>query len=531
MPKLSLSDITSGYNSTARINAAFAALEAALENTVSRDGSSPNAMGANLDLNSNRILNLGSPQSATDAARWADVTSALSISTPVPAQTGNSGKYLTTDGSSLSWGSPTPLTYYPISSLETANSVTPTDYSYPWGYVLRYGADASGATSSTSAIQAAINSGHDVTFTSGTYKAANLSQSLSSQRFLALGEVKVQKNANGPIITAAGNEVEFQNIGFRGDASSPTFTGDGIVLTGENPRLINCGSRWISGAAVRATKNALLIQGTCDIYQTTGATGSDYDIVVGTSGTATLYHRIIGIKTTQATGGIYFIDTGSGSVTASQFGKLTVAAGTSPAGVNGGNYIGNRILGAVSVNISSSTFSGNTVGAVSVTFAGGTSGHSFDESNVLSVGATITDSSTSSHIVDLRQVPPQSYTPSWTAASVNPSIGNGTITGIASKVGRAVTVQLRVVMGSTTTYGTGIWAFSVPYVPSTTLPAVGTVHAVDSGTTNYVGLCETATDGTARVFVYGDAANAYGASVPFTWANTDVLTLSITYFV
>lgn len=531
MPKLSLTDITSGYNSTSRINAAFAAIEAALENTVSRDGSSPNTMSASLDMNSNRIINLGSPQSSTDAARWADVTGALAISTPVPSQTGNSGKYLTTDGSSLSWGAPQPEPYYPVSALETGASVTPTNYSYPWGNVLRYGADASGTNSSTSAIQAAITSGHDVLFPTGTYKAANLSQSANYQRFIALGEVRVSKNANGPIITASGNDVEFNGIGFRGDASSPTFTGDGLVLSGENPRLINCGCRWISGAPVRATKNSVLIMGTCDIYQTTGATGSDYDIVIGTSGTATLYHRIIGIKTTQATGGVYFIDTGSASITSSQFGKLTVASGTSPAGVNGGNFTGNRILGDISVSLSSGVFAGNTIGAVSLTFAGGTSGHTFDETNALAVGATITDNSTSSHIVDLRQVPPLAYTPTWTAASVNPSLGNGSITGIASKVGRTVTVQVRLIPGSTTTFGTGVWYFSVPYIPSTTLPAQGAAHVVDTGTGNYVGVVGTLTDGTARVQVYGDTGTAYSATVPHTWASTDVLGFSITYFV
>jgi microcystin-dependent protein len=61
LAKLTLSAITSGYASVAAINAAFDAIETAMENTLSRDGTSPNAMGANLDMNSNRILNLPVP--------------------------------------------------------------------------------------------------------------------------------------------------------------------------------------------------------------------------------------------------------------------------------------------------------------------------------------------------------------------------------------------------------------------------------------------------------------------------------------
>ena len=53
-----LSDITTGHGTTTKINANFDAIEQAFDNTLSRDGSSPNAMEADLDMNSNQILNL-----------------------------------------------------------------------------------------------------------------------------------------------------------------------------------------------------------------------------------------------------------------------------------------------------------------------------------------------------------------------------------------------------------------------------------------------------------------------------------------
>lgn len=53
-----LSDITTGHGTTTKLNANFDAIEQAFDNTLSRDGSSPNAMEADLDMNSNQILNL-----------------------------------------------------------------------------------------------------------------------------------------------------------------------------------------------------------------------------------------------------------------------------------------------------------------------------------------------------------------------------------------------------------------------------------------------------------------------------------------
>lgn len=71
MDKLTTSDLTSLQNETAAIstiNANFALVETAIEKTLSRDGTSPNTMSANLDMNSNRVTNLPLPVSATEAA-------------------------------------------------------------------------------------------------------------------------------------------------------------------------------------------------------------------------------------------------------------------------------------------------------------------------------------------------------------------------------------------------------------------------------------------------------------------------------
>lgn len=77
MAKLTLTDISSGYLSTSTFNANNTLIETALENTLSRDGTSPNTMGANLDMNSNRVVNLTDGVGNQDAVTVAQLNSAV----------------------------------------------------------------------------------------------------------------------------------------------------------------------------------------------------------------------------------------------------------------------------------------------------------------------------------------------------------------------------------------------------------------------------------------------------------------------
>mgnify|MGYP001547757395 CR=1 FL=1 len=77
MSKLVVSDIASDYASKQKINSNFDAVVAAIENTLSRDGESPNEMGADLDMNSNRILNLPAPVADQEPLRKVDGQSIL----------------------------------------------------------------------------------------------------------------------------------------------------------------------------------------------------------------------------------------------------------------------------------------------------------------------------------------------------------------------------------------------------------------------------------------------------------------------
>lgn len=94
MAKLTLGDLTNLSNpasAVSTINSNSALIETALENTLSRDGTSPNSMNADLDMNSYQILNLPAATTDTEPVRFAEYAAALESLT-------SAGIALTTEG-------------------------------------------------------------------------------------------------------------------------------------------------------------------------------------------------------------------------------------------------------------------------------------------------------------------------------------------------------------------------------------------------------------------------------------------------
>jgi len=72
------------------------------------------------------------------------------------------------------------------------------------------------------------------------------------------------------------------------------------------------------------------------------------------------------------------------------------------------------------------------------------------------------------------------YTPTWTGSSGNPVIGNGIITGLWRRVGSDMEVQIYVYSGSTTTFGSGLYSWTIPSgYTIDTAKVLGFVIAVD----------------------------------------------------
>jgi hypothetical protein len=73
MPKVTLTDIEAGYQLKEAYNANNDRLETAIENTLSRDGTTPNQMEAQLDMNSNKVINVAQGVASGDAVNVAQL--------------------------------------------------------------------------------------------------------------------------------------------------------------------------------------------------------------------------------------------------------------------------------------------------------------------------------------------------------------------------------------------------------------------------------------------------------------------------
>lgn len=124
-----------------------------------------------------------------------------------------------------------------------------------------------------------------------------------------------------------------------------------------------------------------------------------------------------------------------------------------------------------------------------------------------------------------------SWTPTWAASTTQPVVGNGSLTGRYTQIGKTVFASLGVVFGSTTTAGTGNWLFSVPVAPNTTVIGasgiIGTAEALDFGTGQYLGMCRMSAAN--FVIVVPTLASFFGNTIPFTWVSGDTLSVSLTY--
>jgi hypothetical protein len=119
-----------------------------------------------------------------------------------------------------------------------------------------------------------------------------------------------------------------------------------------------------------------------------------------------------------------------------------------------------------------------------------------------------------------------SYTPTWTAASVNPAIGNGTIQGWYKLVGKTCFVRGNIVMGSTTTFGSGEWYVSMPFTASHADAILMSANLLDNTTAWYNALLNGARAGfnykTAIQYQStGGTADSITPTAPFTWTNSD----------
>jgi hypothetical protein len=134
---------------------------------------------------------------------------------------------------------------------------------------------------------------------------------------------------------------------------------------------------------------------------------------------------------------------------------------------------------------------------------------------------TFTNSNLVNHpIYETRQL---SYTPAWAASGTAPAIGNGTITGTYQVKGQEMFCEVTQTNGSTTTYGTGAYNWTMPFTLSTYYPMA--CQALDSGTAYYTGVTYDFGANNLIYVVTSGNSSTWGQTLPITWATSDVMNM------
>lgn len=119
-----------------------------------------------------------------------------------------------------------------------------------------------------------------------------------------------------------------------------------------------------------------------------------------------------------------------------------------------------------------------------------------------------------------------SYTPVLGGTGV--TLGDGTITGFYTQVGKRVSMSVNITYGATTSFGTGLLSVSLPVNTTNTANISGlSCYGLDAGSKYW--MFTTESNGLGSVILYNEAGAFINATTPFTWAAGDILRLNVTY--
>lgn len=125
------------------------------------------------------------------------------------------------------------------------------------------------------------------------------------------------------------------------------------------------------------------------------------------------------------------------------------------------------------------------------------------------------------------------YTPTWTAGTTNPTIGNAVRTGRYQRFEKTCHVAIRLVPGSTTAFGSGGYLFGLPFpTADDVVEYVGSARLTAGPT--YIGQCFAGPGATEMNATFPTSATPASATnmsqvAPATFANGHILRLSLTY--
>lgn len=448
--------------------------------------------------------------------------------------------------------------------------------------VVDFGADPTGAADSTVAIQAAINAlslsgGGRLIFPPGNYKHTTQLVFKNNISYIGGGyqstRLTYTGTSDGVVVQNPINSSTIANIYVEGlyfkAASTATargaffdtgssllsfarcfFDSSAVGLILDQSELVSVVDCYMAGAAAGAWlvngadrnvgassffTNRIKFDG-CQ-FNGSGAYigvaddgGNAHDFISCNFNAGTNYIRACGVYGLNVIGGELEVCTGSGiNIVATKWQSGAAALKCESVTVNGAYWYqaGTNSCIAVAASMCDTlTVSGNTFQTNSTTVISGADNVSLlDARGNVQIGAG--EGFNAPNKIN-NYYGPVTGSVTWTGATTNPAIGNGTFTANVSRAGRRVTLTVLVSMGSTTTYGSGNWQFSLP-VTGTSINDIGSAFYICGGGL-YVGIARVQiSSNNIILFSANNTSNAVQSTVPAVWANGNSLEFTVTY--
>lgn len=425
---------------------------------------------------------------------------------------------------------------FPRTTAEVAAGVTPTFYYVPsHDAVMEVQPERYGFTGSNSAVDTtAFANALLVADQFNGVVALNLAFTANAQLTWPAGvgivgrgraTSTITKGFNGDLFVSMPDEAWARGVGFLG--AGATFTGRGLPITGTNGRqsLTNCRVFDFDGYCIEFEVSA-------------GSQSSFQDCIISRYNSDDNGRYAIKISDTQQltavprkfvnceSNGLDFIDFGGCNDTFVEncfFSGLRFTADSRGVNILGGRC---RQTSDLTFNGAGNAWIGTDI-FPNVIIASTTSNSVFGPNPVT---GTITDNAMNvSNLIYGRSV---SFTPTWAGTGSNPAIGNGTLRGEYARMGDSLEVKFEIVMGSTTTFGTGNWSLSLPTSvnPVSGITQIGAAQLSDDGTTIEAAFPLVAAGGnsvTLRVRGLAPSVSLVTNLIPWTWAVNDSIRASI----
>lgn len=395
--------------------------------------------------------------------------------------------------------------------------------------VLDFGAVGNGVVDDTAAIQAAFDSGiKHILIPPGIYRiTSTLTLTGNGYRIVQAGNLAavLLKDFSGTTIAWNAGEVIWENCCINGQGATYTGPSQVGILVGTgggfssklfNPRIYNIGS-----ACVRFDRDAggnfSIISGLLEPLPPTQA-AIDHTL---SADTAPAGRIITGVESGNVLIDFAYMETTLVSSCITDF--LRYDTTTKKASVVGCR-IQNGVAGTINLNGTDNLLVGNTIaGNVDVT---NVATNPLVMNNLFASGAGVSNSgNVAAAVLDQTNV---SYTPVWSSSGTQPVLGDGSINGSYDRNGSDIHAYGQLVMGSTTTYGSGTYRFSLPFT-NTGGTHMGVALILDSGTVYYTGIAITDNGQSYVEITVGGTGTQVTQGVPITFAAGDVIRWDVTY--